>query len=196
AEAAAAEWEAQAATVKPAEMPVTRAVNTALDRTIPEFDMVAEQIVAYGRADLLCYRAEGPAALIERQAAAWDPLLKEAEARFGARLSVTAGIVHAAQDEAAIGRLEAAVRAHDGFALTGLYDLVALSGSLVVGLLSASGALAPAEAWGISRLDEIWQAEQWGEDAEAERAASFKAREFAEAARFVALSRPNAADRG
>lgn len=187
ADAAAAEWTAQGDKIDPAAMPVTRAVNTTIDRTIPEFDQVAEMVLAYGGADLICYRAEGPEALRDRQAVAWDPLVAAAEARFGARLVVTSGVIHAAQDPAALARLAKAVRAHDAFALTGLYDLVALSGSLIIGLMTAAGDLAPAEAWGLSRVDEIWQEDQWGADEDATRIATHKAREFAEAMRFITL---------
>lgn len=190
--AAAAEWAAQKDQVDPALMPVTRGVNSALDRAIPEFDGVVEMIAAYGESDLLSYRAEGPEALVARQAAAWDPLLAKAEAVYGARLAVTAGIVHVSQDAAALARLKDAVADFDPFALTGLYDLVALSGSLVIGLLTARGDLSAAEGWGLSRVDEIWQAEQWGDDDDALRLAVRKAQEFAEAARFIELARADA----
>ncbi len=187
--AAAEEWAAQEAEVRPAEMPLTRAAMTAIDRTALAYDAVAEAVAKYGGTDLLCYRAEAPAELRARQDEAWDPLLDWAEAEHGARLSVTAGLMHAPQPAEALARLDAATRRFDAFGLTALSDLVALSGSLVIGLAVASGRLEPGEGWRASRVDETWQEEFWGEDDEATAAAARKARDFAAAARLLALLR-------
>ncbi|MEL7465288.1 MAG: ATP12 family protein [Pseudomonadota bacterium] len=189
AEAAAEEWRAQEAEVKPAEMPVTKAVNSAIDRTAVEYEGVVEMVAGYGGSDLLCYRADGPEGLIARQAEAWDPLLLWAAKAHGARLLTTTGVMHALQPEDGQRALRAAVAAHDPFELTGLYDLVALSGSLVIGLAVSSGRLSPEEGWTISRIDETWQEEFWGVDEEAAKVAARKAGEFAAAARFVELAR-------
>jgi chaperone required for assembly of F1-ATPase len=107
AQAIAAEWDAQSGEVKPATMPVTRAANSAIDKITAQRDEVVEIIAAYGQSDLLCYRAVAPAALIARQAAGWDPVLDWAEAALGARLVVTAGVVHVAQPSDALARLTA-----------------------------------------------------------------------------------------
>ncbi|MEO1613500.1 MAG: ATP12 family protein [Pseudomonadota bacterium] len=183
------ERRAQEAEVKPAEMPVTKAVNSAIDRTSVEYEGVVEMVAGYGGSDLLCYRAEGPEGLIARQAAAWDPLLVWAVEALGARLMTTTGVMHALQPEDGQRALRAAVAAHDPFELTGLYDLVALSGSLVIGLAVSAGRLAPEDGWAISRIDETWQEEFWGVDEEAVKVAARKSGEFAAAARFVELAR-------
>lgn len=188
AEAAAAEWAAQETHVKPAEMPITRAVNTAIDRTGPEHAAVVEIVAAYGGTDLISYRAEAPEKLRARQAAAWDPLIDWAAETHGARLITTTGVMHALQPEEGQRRLFEAVAGFDPFRLTALYDLTALSGSLIIALATAKGRLAPEEAWGLSRVDELWQQEQWGVDAEAEAVATRKAGEFAAAARFLSLA--------
>ncbi len=187
AEAAAAEWAGQGAEVKPAEMPFTRAVNTAIDRTRPEWEAVAAAVAAYGGSDLLCYRAETPEALRARQDAHWNPLLDWAEEAHGARLVTASGIVHRAQEEAALARLEAAVRRFDAFGLTALYDLTALSGSLVIALAVAHRRLDAGEGWRLSRIDETWNEEQWGVDDLAAATAARKARDFEVAARMLAL---------
>ncbi len=189
AQACAAEWHAQGARVDPATMPVTRALNSAIDRVAPQFAAVAADVAAYGGSDLLCYRAPGPEALAARQAAAWDPWLVWARSRYGAPLICAAGVMHVAQPADSLARLAQATAARDALSLTALHDLVALSGSLVLGLAVDEGALAAAEAWTLSRLDEAWQAEQWGEDAEAAQAAALKAAAFDEAARLAALLR-------
>ena len=121
------------------------------------------------------------------QAAIAAPLLDWAETRFGARLAVTAGVMPVAQDAAALERLAAPLREMDPFALAAFHDLVALSGSLVLAHAVTEARLDAAEAWRLSRLDEEWQIEQWGEDEEAEALAQVKRTAFHDAARFWSL---------
>lgn len=189
AEAVAAEWQAQEGTVKPLTMPCTRSANAAIDKTGPQFAEVAAMIAAYGDSDLLCYRAEAPAGLVARQAEGWDPLLGWAAEALAAPLAPRAGIIHAPQPAASLAALSAKVAAHDAFALTALHDLVAISGSLVLGLAVSEGRLDPGAAWALSRIDETWQAELWGEDEEAAAAAAVKRADFHHAARFLGLAR-------
>ena len=189
AEAAAAEWDGQGEEINPAAMPITKAVNTALDRTAPEYDAVADMVSEYGGSDLICYRAEAPDGLIARQAKAWDPLIDWAASRHNARLITTTGVMHTLQPEEGQKALRSAVRSYDPFELTGLYDLVALSGSLIIGLSVAEGCLSAADGWAASRVDHIWQEDQWGVDDEAAAQAAYKAEEFAQAFRLIELAR-------
>ncbi len=183
----AAEWEAQEGEVRPATMPATRTANSAIDKVVPQKPEVVAMLAAYGGTDLLCYRAEGPPALVLRQAEGWNPWLDWAETRFAARLATTSGVMPVAQDPAALSRLKDRVAALDPFRLTAFHDLVTISGSLVLALAVAEGALAPATGWTLSRMDEDWQAEQWGEDEEAMAAAAIKQADFLHAARFLSL---------
>ena len=132
--AIAAEWAAIEGEVVPEALPFTRAANVALDRVAVDPAPVVDHVAAYGESDLLCYRADGPAGLVARQAAAWDPPLAWAAERLGAPLAPTIGVAHRAQDPASLAALRVAVAAHDPFGLTALHELVTLSGSLVLGL--------------------------------------------------------------
>jgi chaperone required for assembly of F1-ATPase len=172
ADAIAAEWAALDTEIRPERLPFTRSANSAIDRVIPHCAAVVDAIAAYGETDLLCYRAATPAALADRQAAAWDPWLHWSARTLHAPLVAVTGVMHHPQPDRSRAALRAAVADLDAFRLTALHDLVALSGSLVLGLAVARGALDAAEAWDLSRLDETWQAEQWGLDAEAEAAAA------------------------
>jgi chaperone required for assembly of F1-ATPase len=187
--AIAAEWAAQPGTIDPATMPLTRAANAAIDRVMPAPAAVAAEIAGWAASDLICYRAGAPAALVARQAAAWDPLLAFAAEAFGAPLRTTAGVMPLEQPRASLARLQDAVRAQDAFALTALSELVSLSGSLVIGLAVVAGRDAAA-VWPLSRIDETWQAELWGADAAAEAAAAARRAAFLSAARFLDLARP------
>lgn len=188
AEAVAAEWASQQDVINPMSMPVTRAVNAAIDKVAPQKADVAELIAAYADTDLTCYRAGEPEALAARQAQAWDPLLDWADRIFGARLIPVQGVVHRAQHPVSLERLGDAVRSMTVFELTALSNLVGLSGSLVLGLAAAHGAKAPATLWNLSRIDEIWQEEHWGVDAEAANATEARRRDFLAAHRFYRLA--------
>lgn len=187
ARAIAAEWAAVAERVRPEHLPLTRAANVAIDRVAVAPGPVVEAVAAYGETDLLCYRAEAPEGLCRRQAEGWDPWLDWAARCIDARLMTIAGVMHQRQNPRAVAALRAAVARCDAFHLTALHDLVALSGSLVLGLAVLERALAPATAWELSRIDEDWQASQWGEDAEAAAVAARKRDDFLRAARFLDL---------
>lgn len=187
AEAIAQEWDAQEGEIRPLEMPMTRAVATCLDRVAPEIDAVRATVAAYGGTDLLCYRAEHPPELARRQSAGWDPLLGWAEAAFGARLILTAGVMPVTQPPESVQSLAAAVDRHDAWELTALAEMTTISGSLVLALAVTAGRLDPAEAWALSRIDEAWNIEQWGEDAEAAAQTARREADFHRAARFLEL---------
>ncbi len=187
AEAIAAEWQAQAGVVQPLTMPFTRSANAAVDKVGPQQDEVIDLVAAYGDADLICYRATGPERLVARQSAAWDPLVAWAGQALGAPLQVRAGVVHMAQSGAALAVLRARVAGLDAFELTAFHDLVALSGSLVIGLAVLAGLRPAADLWALSRIDEDWQTEIWGADDEACAAAALKRQDFLHAAKFYSL---------
>lgn len=191
--AVAAEW--QAAGGQPGgvmtldDVPLTRLAGTAQDRVAPNPVPVIDALARYGETDLLCYRAERPPELALRQARAWQPWLDWAERTHGARLRVAHGIVHVAQDPAALAALHRAVAAQTPAVLAALGLAVPLLGSLVLGLALADGALDAGMADTLAHLDETFQAEQWGEDAlAAERRAGITA-DLALADRFIRLSR-------
>ena len=183
----AAEWNAQGDRIDPLSMPLTRAASTCLDRVIPELDLVRRNVSGYGGTDLLCYRAPEPPELAERQSRGWDPLLGWAADALGARLVIGEGVMHVAQPTEAVARLAAEVEALDAWELTALSELTTLTGSLVLALAVCLGRLEAAEAWTLSRIDEDWNIEQWGEDAEAAQQAARRRADFMAAADLLRL---------
>ncbi len=186
--AIAAEWAAQPETIDPTAMPATRALNTAIDRIRPQRDAVVAEIAGYAATDLVCYRAEGPAALAAAEAAAWDPLIAWARDALGAALSPVTGVMHAPQPKAALAAAARAVGEETDLGLAALHELTTLAGSVVIGLAVRRGRLAAEDGWRVSRIDEEHQAELWGRDEEAEATAAAKAAAFAAAARIGALA--------
>ncbi len=184
AKAIAAEWDAQEDVVDPTAMPFTRSANAAIDKVAVQHAEVADMLAAYGDADLLCYRADGPDELVERQAAIWDPYLEWAKEVLGARLKPRVGLMHESQDEAALARLSELTHQHSAFELAAFHDLVSLSGSLVLGFAAAKDMDSAPNIWAASRLDEHWQIEQWGEDEEAQELEKLKKTAFFHAKAF------------
>ncbi|MCR9127697.1 MAG: ATPase [Rhodobacteraceae bacterium] len=189
AQAVAAEWDAQAELVDPMTMPATRSANAAIDKVAAQHAEVAGMLAAYGDADLLCYRADAPAELVDRQAAVWDPALDWGAEILGARLVPRNGVIHAPQDPDALNRLALRVHAMTAFELAAFHDLVSLSGSLILGFAATHDWRDPETLWDISRLDELWQEEQWGRDDEAHALSQTKAAAFVHAKRFYDWSR-------
>ena len=140
AEAIADEWRAQVDSIDPRAMPLTGLANAAIDRVAPDPDAFAVPLASYAEADLLCYRAEGPAPLVAAQEAAWNPLLDWARARYDIAFAVTAGIVHVAQPAETVARLAEALRARSPYGLAAMQPIVTIGGSLVAALaLSEDG---------------------------------------------------------
>lgn len=178
------EWAGVEGTVKPHLMPMTRLANTAIEKVAPLRDEVVAEILRYGASDLLCYRAEAPAKLVARENAVWNPLLDWAAEALGARLMVTTGIVAVEQPHPAMDALRAVVAGQDNFALTALYEITAISGSLVIALAAAHDH-DPERLWAAARLQEHVQSEQWGVDAEAAELELLKKADFFHALRFL-----------
>lgn len=180
--AIAAEWEAQVEIVDPTSMPWTRSANAALDKVATQRDEVIDHLASYAGTDLLCYRASDPESLIKRQAKMWDPLLDWAKSRYSVSFQVTSGVMPILQPEETLGRLREEMLEMTDFQLTGFHDLVTLSGSYVLALAVAERVGEAGDLWPVSRLDEDWQAEQWGKDEEAEEHAEIKRQAFEHAA--------------
>ncbi len=187
AEAIAEEWRAAEETIDLRAMPLTGLANAAIDRVAPDSEAFAQGLARYGETDLLCYRAGTPADLAERQESAWGQLLAWARRRYDVDFAVTAGILHQPQPRATVERLGFAVAALDSFRLAGLAPMVTIGGSLVAALAVLEQAAAADEAWAAVSLDEQWQLEKWGADAEAVAALAGRRRDFMAAARFLDL---------
>ena len=185
----AAEWDGAGETVDPRAMPLTGLANAAIDHVQPNPDEFAATLSRYGESDLLTYRADSPQELADRQAGMWEPLLQWARRRYDVDFLVTQGVSFVPQAPNTVARLAHAVAALDRFWLAGLSPLVTIGGSLVAALAVAEGAFSAEQAWDAVSLDEAWQLEKWGSDAEAEQALENRRQEFMAAARFLDLLR-------
>jgi len=187
AEKVASEWQAQGTEIKPDTMPFMTLSSTTIDSVIPQVEAIALNLAAYGGSDLVCYRAENPDSLIKLQHDAWQPLVAWVKDRYGIRLIVTSGVVHVAQDAASLAKFNDIVLAFDAYRLTVLHEFTTLSGSLVIALAIMDGHITAEEGLERSLVDETFQANFWGADAEADARHAIRQAEFMNAKTFLSL---------
>ena len=191
AQAVAEEWRAVGTDIDPRTMPLTGLANAATDPIAADPAAFAAGLARYAESDLLCYRSEGPPPLVDRQAAAWDPLLDWAATRYDIHFAVTSGVMHVAQPPATIARLEATVAAFDPFTLAGLSPVITLTGSLIIALALVEQQIDAGTAWAAAGIDEDWSVEMWGEDWQAAQSRAAKRREFDFGVQFLGLLTPS-----
>jgi chaperone required for assembly of F1-ATPase len=186
-DAIAEEWRGAAETVDPRAMPLTGLLNAAIDRIAPDAQAFAAGLAAYGENDLLYYRAQEPPPLVDRQRAAWDPMLAWARGRYDVHFETIVGVMPRAQPERTIARLADAIAARTAYQLACLSPIVTVTGSLVLALALIEGAADAATVWRAARIDDDWQEEQWGADPLAVEAAEARRADFDSGVRFLAL---------
>lgn len=188
AEAVAAEWRAQEGVIDPARMPLTKLANSAIDGVAPRRDEVIADLVRYAGSDLLCYRADAPSRLVQEQSAAWDPVLASLSQRLGAGFTLSQGVTHVAQPEAAVAAVRASLADEPAFRLAALHVMTTLTGSVLLALAHAGGVLTAEEAWAAAHVDETYQESVWGRDEEAMARRDVRRAEFMGAAWFYGLA--------
>lgn len=167
AEEIAAEWTAQGQYIERSDMHATRLANTAVDAVPKARSGSADAIAQYAASDLLCYFAEGPQALVQRQTERWGPMLERAQQELALAFVRVAGIVHQEQPGETLQRVRELALAQDDFRLAGLAFGAPLFGSAVLAIGLMRGWVDGDQALELSRLDEAYQEEKWGVDAEA-----------------------------
>jgi chaperone required for assembly of F1-ATPase len=191
ASAVADEWRAQGSDIDPLSMPMTGLANAAIDHVTANPADFGVALSRYAETELLCYRAEDPPALIDRQNTVWNPILDWARIRFDIDFTLVSGIMHQPQPPNTLTRLTTALGALPPFVLAAFNPLITISGSLVIALAIYDRAIDGETAFTAAHLDELWQAELWGEDDFALEARAVHRRDFLNAARFLDLVRDN-----
>ena len=171
------EWAAQGEYIDPVSMPATRLAWGALALDQAGRAAAVERIAAFAGTDLLCYFADWPSGLLERQERRWGPAIAWADAALGVTFHRTQGVVHQPQPQATLDRIAELAAAEGDFALTGLVDAAGLFGSAILAFALRRGELSAEAAFDLSRLDETFQEERWGVDAEAAARADAMARQ-------------------
>jgi chaperone required for assembly of F1-ATPase len=189
AQSIAAEWRdvPEKADINVSHLPLTRLAATGIDRVPGQRARVIDDTAKYAGSDMLCYRASAPESLVRLQTATWQPLLDWAAARYGSDLAVVTGTTFVTQPHKALAALRNAVSAHDDLALSALYNLTHIAGSVVIALALAEGRLAADEAFAAAVLDELYQLDRWGSDPNATQRHESIRRDIDAGARFLSL---------
>jgi chaperone required for assembly of F1-ATPase len=188
AEAVAAEWEAQVEVINPHAMPLTKLANTAIDRATTERLKIAAEILEFAGSDMVCYRAESPPGLVLRQTTHWDPVISWAKLELNVSFAAVNTISHKRQSPAALQAMEAHIEGLDPFSFVAVHNLTTLTGSALLAAMVASSKIPPDAAWLAANVDEDWQIETWGQDAEAAARRAGRLNEFSACVRFVNLA--------
>lgn len=197
ADAMADEWRAQGEEIDPAALKLRDMADYAIDvaghADAATRAALVSDLLAYGETDTLCYRADPDEPLYRRQLAEWEPLLTAFEAREGVQLERVSGVLHRDQPAATRAHLRARLEALDPFTLTAVNSMAALAASLSIALSALEPGADAARLWQAASLEELWQAELWGSDDQAEQRRAARGADFSAAAAFARLARPHAA---
>lgn len=188
AEAVAAEWQAQAEFINPHTMPFTKLANTVQDRAGEHAEAIRADILSYAGNDVVCYRAAQPDELVALQQVHLDPVLAWAETVLAARLQITDGLRHVEQPAESLAGIRQRLASLGSHPLVALHAMTTLSGSALLAIMVADGALSAPAAWQAASLEEAWQAERWGRDSDAEARSLAREAEFVTAAKFLNLA--------
>ena len=187
ADAIAQEWSDQEEHIAPNTMPISKLAHTSIDHASAKAAAIVDEFVSYAGSDMVCYRADAPDALVERQGAHWDPVLEWAKRDLGAQFVLVEGVIHHEQPAEALQVMRRKAADCDPFRLTGVQTLTALTGSALLALALSDGVLEAEAAWLAAHVDEDFQIELWGRDEEAEARRASRRDEFDAAVRFLRL---------
>jgi chaperone required for assembly of F1-ATPase len=177
------EFAEQGETINPVTMPVMRLVNTAIDGVASDPQAVLEDILRFASSDLLCYRADAPQGLVDRQNEQWDPVIDWARTTLGARFNLAEGVIHVEQPRETIAVLGSHLNQRaEPLRLAAIHLMTSLTGSALLAVAVDFGELDAEAAWAAGHVDEDWQIEQWGQDAEAVARRSARKRDMMAAA--------------
>lgn len=185
----AQEWADQGEKLDPTTLPQRDMADFAIDRIATGAEDVVSKLVAFAETDTLCYRADPGDALFRRQEELWEPLVADAEQREGIRLERISGIIHRQQPSETIAALRRRLSGEDAFTLAPLLTLTSLSASLCIGLAALEAGADAEPLWNAANLEEDWQAQLWGADAEASAVRARRFSEFSRALQFLQLQR-------
>lgn len=192
ARAVAKEWDAQEGDINPALMPITKLVNTAIDKVGGRREALIDELVGFAGSDQVCYRADQPEELVRQQNQIWNPLLENLKQFHHIDLKVTTGVMFQEQSPKQIKKIKAIIDAIETFELTAFYGMTTVTGSVTIGVNLFEDRISLDEAWNAGHLDENFQTSQWGSDEEAEERRFNLREELNNAVYFLKLCRNTA----
>ena len=164
----AKEWAAQGEEIDPQGFAARDLVDYALDVVARDKAAAVDRLLAYAETDTLCYRADPDEPLYRRQQAEWEPVLAAFEEAEGVAMERASGVMHRPQRGETMQALRRALADAGPIELAALEQVASLAASLCIARLAADERQDPQALWRAANLEEDWQVELWGSDAEAE----------------------------
>ena len=184
-----AEWAEAPEEVQPAHFPLRDLADRVLDTLAADPEPVVARLLGFADGDTLCYRAEPDEPVARRQAQVWDPIVAGIESDLGIALGRTHGILHRPQSPESLAAIRARLESENAFVLGGLDVAASLAASLCIAFTGLREDADPQALWAAANLEEDFQAEQWGIDAEAKARRDEQEREFVRALDFARAAR-------
>jgi chaperone required for assembly of F1-ATPase len=190
ADAIAAEWSAQQETIDPVTMPLTRLANSVVESVVDRVQLVRDDVAKYFHSDLLFYRAGHPEALVAKETQHWDPVLFWAADALGAHFILGEGITHVRQPDTAVEAARSALP-DDPWSVAAVHVVTTLTGSALLALALVQGARDPDQVWDAAHVEEDWNRDQGGIDAEEAARRAAREVDFRAAVRILRAIRPS-----
>jgi len=160
----AKEWQSQKNKIIPSTMPLTQLMATALDIIKKDRKKIQKNLASYIPTELLCYKAQKPETLVEKQNTIWNEYLKWCENKFNISFKTSTGITPIEQKEKTISKITTAIKEYDDFALSALSCATDCTGSIVLGLALIEQFKPASDIFEACEIDVTDQAIRWGED--------------------------------
>ncbi|XP_068387765.1 ATP synthase mitochondrial F1 complex assembly factor 2 isoform X2 [Eschrichtius robustus] len=161
--AVATEWDSQRDTIKAYTMHLTTLCNTSLDNpTQRGKDQLIQAAAKFLDTDTVCYRVEEPETLVELQRNEWDPVIGWAERRYGVKIGSSTSIMGPSIPARTREVLVSHLASYNTWALQGIEFVVSQLKSMVLTLGLIDLHLTVEQAVLLSRLEETFQIQKWG----------------------------------
>ncbi|XP_072273539.1 ATP synthase mitochondrial F1 complex assembly factor 2 [Pyxicephalus adspersus] len=161
--AVATEWDSQKDTIKFFTMHLTTLCNTALDNpTQRNKEQLIKASLKFLDTDTICYRVEEPPGLVELQRNEWDPVLQWAEKRYDVLIGSSTSIMGPVIPPETKDVFQRHLASYNSWALLGVEFITTQLKSLVLSMSLVDRFLTVEKAVILSRLEEEYQIERWG----------------------------------
>ncbi|GAA6101054.1 ATP synthase mitochondrial F1 complex assembly factor 2 [Tachysurus ichikawai] len=161
--AVATEWDVQKDTLKFYTMHLTTLCNTALDNpTQRDKDQMISAVLKFLETDTICYRVDDPPGLVELQKNEWDPVMDWIEKRYNVVIGSSSNIMGPQIPEKTKETFRQHLKSYNLWSLTGLEYVISQLKSLILSFGLIDRHLTVEQAVLLSRLEEEFQIQHWG----------------------------------
>ncbi len=149
-----------------------------------ERDIVIEKLVKFSLSDMLLFWSSNEE-LIKRQQQYWTQILSWAKENLDTKFNITKTLDFPEQDSESGLKLKKFLQTLNDKELTGFYFAALNTRSILLAAALIKGKINAKQAFEASCLEELWQAEKWGNDEAAENRRKSLLQELEEIEAFI-----------